>query len=84
MGPKGKRNHDVENDYITALGEHARKKEGHTEVAWAIVEINGPVQSCNIACVLFVLVAMYYLHETGHTPDEEDGMGTNTSSRSCK
>ena len=41
--PKGKRNHDIENEYITALGEQARKQEGHTEAAWAIVEINGPV-----------------------------------------
>ena len=61
-----------EKETLIEFGNWARQYEGKTEEEWMEKQIEGPEQTCNNACVIFVMIAMKYLHDLDRMPKKQE------------
>ena len=61
-----------EKETLIEFGNWARQYEGKTEEEWMEKQIEGPEQTCNNACVIFVMIAMKYLHDIDRMPKKQE------------
>ena len=61
-----------EKETLLEFGKWARQHEGRNEEEWIEVKMEGPEQTCDNACVIFVLIAMKYVNDPERIPKKHE------------